>query len=119
MASGGYSPGLLQRQRGDRHRPRRPGLERTDAVATAARASFLAAFTVGKGYAADADYSARAWLMHQTGITRGAAGLLGAQGGGGAGAGRPAGRGQRPRRGDDQAGQREQGELAGDVHVQY
>jgi Domain of unknown function (DUF222) len=49
------------------------GLERTDAVATAARASFLAAFTVGKGYAADADYSARAWLMHQTGITRGAA----------------------------------------------
>ena len=48
-------------------------LERTDAVATAARASFLAAFTVGKGYAADADYSARAWLMHQTGITRGAA----------------------------------------------
>jgi Domain of unknown function (DUF222) len=49
------------------------GLERIDAVATAARASFLAAFTVGKGYAADADYSARAWLMHQTGITRGAA----------------------------------------------
>jgi hypothetical protein len=48
-------------------------LERTDAVTTAARASFLAAFTVGKGYAADADYSARAWLMHQTGITRGAA----------------------------------------------
>jgi Domain of unknown function (DUF222) len=49
------------------------GLECTDAVAAAARASFLAAFTVGKGYAADADYSARAWLMHQTGITRGAA----------------------------------------------
>jgi hypothetical protein len=49
------------------------GLERIDAVAAAARASFLAAFTVGKGYAADADYSARAWLMHQTGITRGAA----------------------------------------------
>ena len=49
------------------------GLERTDAVATAARASFLAAFTAGKGYSADADYSARAWLMHRTGITRGAA----------------------------------------------
>ena len=49
------------------------GLERTDIAAAAARASFLAAFTVGKGYAADADYSARTWLMHQTGITRGAA----------------------------------------------
>ena len=48
-------------------------LERTDAVATAARASFLSAFTVGKGYSADADYSARSWLMHRTGITRGAA----------------------------------------------
>jgi hypothetical protein len=48
-------------------------LERAGAVATAARASFLAAFTVGKGYSADADYSARAWLMHKTGITRGAA----------------------------------------------
>ena len=49
------------------------GLERTDAIATAARASFLSAFTAGKGYSADADYSARAWLMHRTGITRGAA----------------------------------------------
>jgi hypothetical protein len=49
------------------------GLERTDAISTAARASFLSAFTVGKGYSADADYSARAWLMHKTGITRGAA----------------------------------------------
>ena len=48
-------------------------LERTDAIATAARASFLSAFTVGKGYSADADYSARSWLMHRTGITRGAA----------------------------------------------
>jgi len=36
-------------------------------------ASFLSAFTIGKGYSADADYSARAWLMHRTGITRGAA----------------------------------------------
>jgi hypothetical protein len=49
------------------------GLEQTDAIATAARASFLSAFTIGKGYSADADYSARAWLMHRTGITRGAA----------------------------------------------
>ena len=49
------------------------GLERTDAIATAVRASFLSAFTAGKGYSADADYSARAWLMHKTGITRGAA----------------------------------------------
>jgi len=49
------------------------GLEQTDAIATAVRASFLSAFTVGQGYAADADYSARAWLMHKTGITRGAA----------------------------------------------
>ena len=49
------------------------GLEQTDAIATAARASFLSAFTAGKGYSADADYSARVWLMHRTGITRGAA----------------------------------------------
>jgi Domain of unknown function (DUF222) len=49
------------------------GLERTDAISTAVRASFLAAFTAGKGYSADADYSARAWLMHRTGITRSAA----------------------------------------------
>ena len=41
--------------------------------------------------------------------------LLGAQGGGGAGAGRPGGRGQRAGRRDDQAGQREQDELPGDV----
>jgi hypothetical protein len=49
------------------------GLERTDAISTAARARFLAVFTAGQGYSADADYSARAWLMHRTGITRGAA----------------------------------------------
>ena len=49
------------------------GLEQTDAISTAARASLLAAFTVGKGYSADADYSARAWLMHKTRISRGAA----------------------------------------------
>jgi len=49
------------------------GLERTDAISTAVRAWFLAAFTAGKGYSGDADYSVRAWLMHKTGITRGAA----------------------------------------------
>jgi Domain of unknown function (DUF222) len=48
-------------------------LERTDAIATAARASVLAAFTAGQGYADDAAYSAVSWLMHRTGITRGAA----------------------------------------------
>src|SRR6201994_4643252 len=48
-------------------------LERANSAATAARTSVLGAFTAGKGYAADADYSPRAWLMHQTGITRGAA----------------------------------------------
>ena len=49
------------------------GLERTDAISTAARASFLSAFTAGHGYSGDADYCARAWLMHKTGITCGAA----------------------------------------------
>ena len=48
-------------------------LEQADAVATAARASFLAMFTAGQGYADDGDYNAVAWLMHHTGITRGAA----------------------------------------------
>ena len=49
------------------------GLERTDAISTAVRAWFLSAFTAGHGYTQDADYSVRAWLMHKTGITRGAA----------------------------------------------
>jgi Domain of unknown function (DUF222)/HNH endonuclease len=48
-------------------------LEQDEAVLTAARAWSLAAFTAGQGYCGDADYSPRAWLMHQTGITRGAA----------------------------------------------
>jgi hypothetical protein len=47
--------------------------EQTDAISTAARASFLAAFTAGQGYCEDADYSPRAWLIHKTGITKGAA----------------------------------------------
>jgi len=48
-------------------------LERIDAIGTAVQASFLSGFTAGQGYSADADYSPRAWLMHRTGITRGAA----------------------------------------------
>ena len=48
-------------------------LEEAAAAVTAARAWVLAAFTAGQGYCADADYSPRAWLMHKTGITRGAA----------------------------------------------
>src|SRR5580700_6479043 len=48
-------------------------LEQINSMGTAARASILAAFTSGQGYSADADYSPRAWLIHQTGITKGAA----------------------------------------------
>jgi Domain of unknown function (DUF222) len=48
-------------------------LEQTDAISTAARASFLATFTARQGYCEDADYSPRAWLIHKTGITKGAA----------------------------------------------
>ena len=48
-------------------------LEQADAIGTAARASFLAAFTAGQGYADDAAYSARAWLLHHTHVTSGAA----------------------------------------------
>ena len=48
-------------------------LEQVSSVGTAARTSILAAFTSGQGYSADADYSPRAWLIHQTHVTRGAA----------------------------------------------
>src|SRR5712691_5561620 len=48
-------------------------LERVSSMGTAARASVLAAFTAGQGYAADADYSPRAWLIHKTKVTKGAA----------------------------------------------
>ena len=48
-------------------------LEQLDSVETAARARILAAFTNGQGYAADADYSPAAWLIHRTKVTRGAA----------------------------------------------
>ncbi len=49
------------------------GLEQATAVAAAARAFILGAFASGQGYCADADYSPRAWLIHKTGITKGAA----------------------------------------------
>ena len=48
-------------------------LEHSDAIAPAARAFIPAGFTAGQGYADDADYSAVSWLIHRTGITRGAA----------------------------------------------
>src|SRR5947207_9237262 len=48
-------------------------LEQADAAATAARAFLLSAFTAGQGHAGDGDYSAVSWLIHRTGITRGAA----------------------------------------------
>src|SRR4029077_11257939 len=48
-------------------------LEQHDAMAAAARAFLLAAFTAGQGPAGDGDYSAVSWLIHRTGITRGAA----------------------------------------------
>src|SRR5579859_4059358 len=47
--------------------------EQADAISTAGRARFLAAFTAGQGYSADADYSPAAWLIHRTKVTRGAA----------------------------------------------
>jgi hypothetical protein len=49
------------------------GLEQADAIATAARARILAAFTAGQGYSADADYSPTSWLIHRTRITKAAA----------------------------------------------
>src|SRR5580693_7988525 len=48
-------------------------LEQAHSIGTAARTSILAAFTCGQGYSADADYSPRAWLIHRTQVTKGAA----------------------------------------------
>ena len=48
-------------------------LEQAHSMGTAARTSVLAAFTVGQGYYADADYSPRAWLVNRTRITKGTA----------------------------------------------
>ena len=49
------------------------GLEEANSVAVAARTSVLSAFASGQGYTDDGAYSPRAWLMHQTAITDGAA----------------------------------------------
>ena len=48
-------------------------LEQVNSMGTAARTSILAAFTAAQGYSADADYSPRAWLIHKTRVTKGAA----------------------------------------------
>jgi hypothetical protein len=48
-------------------------LERANSVGTVARTSFLGAFGSSQGHSADADYSPRAWLIHKTGVTKGAA----------------------------------------------
>ena len=48
-------------------------LEQLDAAETAARASILGAFTAAQGYTGDACYSTRAWLVHQTRVTKSAA----------------------------------------------
>ena len=47
--------------------------EQIDAIKTAARASILGAFTSAQGHLSDADYSPRAWLMHKTRVSAGAA----------------------------------------------
>jgi hypothetical protein len=49
------------------------GLERTEAVHTAARARMLAAFCAGGGYEDDGHGSAKTWLRWQTRVTGGAA----------------------------------------------
>jgi hypothetical protein len=49
------------------------GLERAEAVHTAARAKVLAAFTAQNGYEADAAFGPKTWLRAQTRVTPGAA----------------------------------------------
>jgi Domain of unknown function (DUF222)/HNH endonuclease len=48
-------------------------LEHADAISTAARARILSAFATGQGYADDADYNAKTWLIHRTRVTEGVA----------------------------------------------
>ena len=48
-------------------------LEHVTSTGTAARTSVLGAFAHGQGPGADAEYSPRAWLIHKTGVTKGAA----------------------------------------------
>jgi hypothetical protein len=45
-------------------------LEQADAMSTAARARYQAAFTAAQGYREDGDYSIRSWLMHHTRVTK-------------------------------------------------
>jgi hypothetical protein len=47
--------------------------EQNDALETAARTWVLGAFAAGQGYLDDADHSPRAWLVHKTRVTKGAA----------------------------------------------
>jgi hypothetical protein len=48
-------------------------LEQVNSAGTAARTSVLSAFASAQGHGADAEYSPRAWLIHKTGVTWGAA----------------------------------------------
>jgi Domain of unknown function (DUF222) len=48
-------------------------LEQLRAIQTAAHAWILGAFAAGKNYTGDAAYSPKAWLIHRTRITKGAA----------------------------------------------
>jgi hypothetical protein len=45
-------------------------LEQASAMSTAARAGILGAFSSGRGYCDDADYSPRCWLIHRPGSPR-------------------------------------------------
>ncbi len=49
------------------------GYEQAGAMLTAGRARTLGSFTASQGYSADAEYSAGAWLRHQTRVTKTAA----------------------------------------------
>jgi hypothetical protein len=48
-------------------------LEQVNSMSIATRACVLGSFISGQGYAADADYSPRSWLIHRTRVTKGAA----------------------------------------------
>src|SRR5579862_232690 len=48
-------------------------LEQVHALETAARTGVLGGFTAGQGHHEDGEYSPRSWLIHHTGITKGAA----------------------------------------------
>jgi len=47
--------------------------EQAQAMLTAGRARILGSYAAGHGYSGDGEYSARAWLMHRTKVTRAAA----------------------------------------------